>query len=179
MCHETLGKSLALIFQTCINKNTFPVCWKLSEVIPSFKERNKADVSSYRPAILLCGCSQAFEKVIFDVVSELVRKALHENQFGFRKRRSAILQFLLFLDKIYEDKDSIATEHLAVLYLDFAKAFDTVPHAQLINKLATIGISGKLLKLIDSNLSSRHQFDKINNSLTSTREFTVSLRAPY
>ena len=46
MCHETLGKSLALIFQICINKDTYPICWKLSHVIPSFKERNKADVSN-------------------------------------------------------------------------------------------------------------------------------------
>ena len=63
----------------------------------------------------------------------------------------------------------IATAHLAVLYLDFAKAFDTVPHARLINKLATLGIGGKLLKLIDSYFSARHQFFKINNSLSGTR----------
>ena len=120
----------------------------MSQVTPFFKEGNKADVSNYRPIGLLCYSSEVFEKVVFDVVYEPVRKALHENEFGFRDRRSVTLQFLIFLHEIYKDNDAIATDHLALLYLDFAKAFDTVPHARLINKLANFGIGGKLLKLL-------------------------------
>ena len=48
------------------------------------------------------------------------------------EKKSATLQLLFFRDKIYKNNDARATGHLAFLYLDFAKAFDTVPHAQLI-----------------------------------------------
>ena len=107
---------------------------------PIFKKGNKADVSNCRPISLLCCCSKVFEN-IFDVVYEHVRKTVHENQFGLRKNRSATLQLRFFLDKIYEDNDAKATNHLAVVYLDFPKAFDTVPQARLINKLAIFGNS--------------------------------------
>ena len=58
---------------------------------------------------------------------------LHESQHGFRKLRSATIHLLLFLDRIYELNDQQDVQELAVLYLDFAKAFDTVPHDILIN----------------------------------------------
>ena len=58
-------------------------------------------------------------------------------------------------------------ENLSVLYLDFSKAFDTVPHNRLIRKVRNFGIGGKLLKLINSYLSGHVQSVKLNNTLSS------------
>ena len=102
----------------------------------------------YRPISLLCCCSKILEKVIFDGIYKHTKDRLHESQFGFRKRRSATIQLLVFLDRLYEFYDKVETDQLAVLYLDFAKAFDTVPHDILIQKIENYGIGGKLLSII-------------------------------
>ena len=171
-CHETLSKSLTFIFQTCINKGIFPSIWKTSQVAPIFKEGNKADVSCYRPISLLCCCSKILEKVIFDALYSKVKDKLHDSQFGFRKRRSATVQLLLFLDKIYELNDQKSIQNLAVLYLDFAKAFDTVPHDILIQKIGSTGVGGKLLSLIQSYLVNRKQCVKIDHHSSSYANVT-------
>ena len=66
--------------------------------------------------------------------SEYCRHKVHKNQFGFRKQRSAIIQFLLSLDSIYQQYDDKKVRELIVLYLDFAKAFAKVVHDLLIQK---------------------------------------------
>ena len=72
--------------------------------------------------------SHCLKKSIFDKLYTKVEYRLHEIQDGFRKRRSATIQHLLFFDRIYELNDQQDVQELAVPYLDFAKAFDTVPH---------------------------------------------------
>ena len=72
-CHSTLSKSLTLIFQTCLNKGSFPETWKLSQVTPIFKEGNKADVSCYRPISLLCCCSKILEKSYLTVYTSITK----------------------------------------------------------------------------------------------------------
>ena len=64
-------------------------------------------------------------------------------QYGFRNKRSTVLQLLKVLDQWTEmlDEDNC----LDVLYLDFSKAFDTVPHCRLMTKLQAYGICGKML----------------------------------
>ena len=109
--------------------------------------------------------SKVLEKIIFDEMYELVRHKLCENQFGFRKNRSATLQLLLFLDTVYKKFDNEAIRYLSILYLDFAKAFDTVPHNILIQKFYKL--EGKLIQLISSHLTNRKQYVKINNEVTS------------
>ena len=116
--------------------------------------------------------SKALEKIIFNEIYELVRHKLCENQFGFRKSRSATLQLLLFLDTVDKMFDNEAIKDLSILYLDFAKAFDTVPHNILIQKLYNIGVGGKLIQLISSYLTNRKQYVKINNEVSDLMEVT-------
>ena len=104
--------------------------------------------------------SKVLETIIFDEIYELVRHKLCENQFGFRKNRSATLQLQLFLDRVYRKLDNEAINDLSILYLDFAKAFDTVPHNNLIQKLYNIGVGGKLVQLISSYLTNCKQYVK-------------------
>ena len=95
---------------------------------------------------------------------EQSRHKLHGNQFGFRRQRSAVVQLLLFLDSVYKKLDDKNIKELAVIYLDFAKAFDKVAHHLLINKLKIFGVGVKLLNIIISYLDKRKQFVKIENA---------------
>ena len=155
-----------------MNKATYPTYWKVSQISPIFKACNKSDVTCYRPISLLNCMSKVLEKIIFDEIYKLVRHKLCENQFGCRKKRSAILQLLLFLDTVYKKFDSEAIKDLSILYLDFAKAFDTLPHNILIQKLYNIGVGGKLIQLISSYLTNRKQYVKINNEVSDLIEVT-------
>ena len=161
-----LSKSLTLIFQAIINKGTYPNQWKFGQICPVFKDGEKKDVTCYRPISLLSCISKVLERIIFDEIYPLVQEKLHTKQFGFRKKRSATLQLLLLLDRIYKYNDDNEVENLIVLYLDFSKAFDTVPHSRLLDKVQNFGIGGKLLKLVHSYLSDRKEVVKIRNTLS-------------
>ena len=135
-------------------------------VCPVFKDGNKKDVSCYRPISLISCVSKVFERILFDHIFSFVHSSLHAQQFGFRKKRSAILQLLVFLDRIHQYNDDKELEHLSVLYLDFSKAFDTFPHNLLIRKLRNFGIEGKSLKLINSYLLGCVQSVKLNSTVS-------------
>ncbi len=84
---------------------------------------------------------------------------LSGKQFGFMKGRSTILQLL----KVLDDWTEAVDERLPVdvIYTDFQKAFDSVPHGGLLQKLTSVGIKGKLHAWIQSFLSNRKQRVKI------------------
>ena len=100
---------------------------------------------------------KVLEKVIFDWLYPVVRQKLHDSQFGFREGRSAIIQLLCFLDKVYLLNDLLAIDELTVFYLDFEKAFDKVPHDLLLLKIHKMGIGGTALKLFANYLDNRKQ----------------------
>ena len=110
-------------------------------------------------------------KVIFDEIY-YCRHRLNENHFGFRKNRSATTQLLLFLDKVYRKFETISSDDISILYLDFAKAFDKVPHHLLIKKLESFDGGGNILLLLHSYLEDRKQFVKIGNCYSSLENVT-------
>ena len=163
----SLSKSLLLVFQAALNKGYFPTYWKVSEVIPIYKDENRAQIENYRPISLLCNVSKVFEKLIFNEIYEIVNPVLDNSQHGFRRHRSVVTQLLLFLDLLYKEFDQKDNE-LFVLYLDFKKAFDSVPHDKLLKKVEELQIGGNLLKLIASYLSDRKQYVKVNECTSDT-----------
>ena len=97
-----------------------------------------------------------------------ITKHLYDNnlistkQFGFISGRSTNTQLLSYLDKCAE---AMACGYVVdSIYLDFAKAFDSVPHQRLVNKVKSYGITGNLLEWIESFLSNRFQTVKVNGS---------------
>ena len=90
-------------------------------------------------------------------------------QYGFRRKRSAVLQMVQFLSKVYEFYDD---KTLSVLYLEFFKAFEKVPHSILIAKLRNINLSIQIQDIIQYYLTDRMQFVKINKSSSTLKEVT-------
>ena len=132
-----------------------------------FKDENRAMIEQYRPISLLCSVSKVLEKLIFDEPYEIVKTKLEESQHGFRRHRSVVTQMLLFLDLLYNEFDEKDNE-IFVLYFDFKKAFETVPHDLLINKVENLGVGGNFLKIVASYLSNRKQYVKVNDSESET-----------
>ena len=153
-------------------KKSFRLLGKLVKSAPCTKTGKKDFVEHYKPISLLCCVSKVFERTIFETLYENLRHKLHPAQYGFRQKRSATLHLLTFLHKIYTNYDDEAVKELGVIYLDFAKAFDTVRHDILITKLKEVGIGAKLLQLLASYLSQRKQFLKVGEESSGLKEVT-------
>ena len=93
---------------------------------------------------------------------------LSKEQFGFVSGRSTVTQLLVTInDWMYELDNDVSID---AAYMDFKKAFDTVPHQRLINKLKGYNINGNILNWISSFLTNRYQYVKINNSTSDKRK---------
>ena len=90
---------------------------------------------------------------------------LHDAQHGFRPRRSCATQLLATLDDWSRAIEQGTT--VDAIYLDFAKAFDTVPHRRLLCKLRSYGIGGRLLRWVESFLTDRKQRVVLNGAKSS------------
>ena len=95
---------------------------------------DKPLVSNYRPISLLCIISKVLERIIYNHLSTffLGQNLIYISQFGFRKHHSTTQQLLLYLDRVHKSLNINA--RCDVIYLDFRKAFDSVPHNELLLK---------------------------------------------
>jgi len=141
---DEISFPLYLLFKKSLNDTVIPNDWKQATVTPIFKKGSRNKAENYRPVSLTSIVCKLFETIIRDkLVSYLESNVLINNsQHGFRKGRSCFTNLLEFLDKITGCVDS--GENVDVIFLDFAKAFDKVPHKRLILKLRAHGIIGKV-----------------------------------
>ena len=97
------------------------------------------------------------ERVLKDRLEKFLREAncIYRSQHGFMKGRSCLTNLLEFMETVSGILDE--GEVVDVVYLDFKKAFDAVPHSRLKAKLLAVGIEGKLVKWIGEWLSERQQ----------------------
>lgn len=99
---------------------------------------------------------------------------LFEHQYGFQKKKSTVLAVLDLINKITDAFDN--SSYSAVVFLDFAKAFDTVNFNILLDKLSHYGITGTPLNWFKSYLTSRRQVVALNGTLSD--ELTVTCGVP-
>ena len=97
-------------------------------------------------------------------------KLIKDSQHGFVKKRSCLSNLLDFFEEVYGGMD--ACQSVDVIYLDFAKAFDTVPHQRLSSKLKAVGIGGNLLRWIDCWLLDRRQKVGVRGSFSKWMKIT-------
>ena len=156
LAHE-LSDPLTKIFNTSLKQGRLPTIWKRAQVTAIFKKRSRKEPCNYRPVSLTCIACKVLESIIRDhLMDHLKRNKLFSNrQYGFIGGRSTGLQMLKVLDKWTEIMDRGG--EIDVIYLDFMKAFDTVPYRRLISKLASYGIQGEVLGWIKAFLCDRRQ----------------------
>ena len=142
---------------------------KLAKVVPLFKSGARNDIKNYRPISIL----PIFDKVIEKVIHKRVIMSyldefdiLIPNQFGFQANKStssAILSLTHTLSAALKNNETCCA-----IFLDLAKAFDTVDHKILLKKLSKVGIRGPMLKWFESYLKSRYQCVLYYNELADT-----------
>ncbi|KAL9698909.1 hypothetical protein quinque_002350 [Culex quinquefasciatus] len=146
------------MFNLFINTSTFPNLWKHAKVLPLKKKSNSNDVTNLRPISILCSLSKAFEKLLDQQMANYIdnNHLLTEHQAGFRKGQSVKTAALRVHDDLASTIDKRGVGVLVLL--DFSKAFDTIPHNKLLDKLETeFNFSSTALNLMNSYLRGRKQ----------------------
>ena len=153
-CEPELSFILTELFNKCLKESYFPDCWKVSSVVPVFKNvGERSTAKNYCPVSLLSVVSKVFEKIVNNrIVDHLEKCGLFSDfQYGFRSCRSTADLLTVVSDRIARAFNrSGATRTVA---LDISKAFDRVWHAGLFHKVKSYGISGQIFGLISSFLS--------------------------
>ena len=152
-----LSFPLSFLFNLSLEMGILPNDWKSAEVVALFKKGSRLDPGNYRPVSLTCIICKVLESIIRDsIVSHLIEnKLLSDCQHGFRKKRSCVTQLLEVMNDLTCSMDN--GYDIDILYLDFKKAFDSVPHERLIIKLKAYGITGQVLRWISAFLLNRTQ----------------------
>ncbi len=152
-----MAKPLALIFQASFVTGCLPSDWKTATITPIFKSGSRASANNYRPVSLTSICCKTMEKIIKKALMQFLEQnnLLSDAQHGFRSGRSCLTNLLFSLDRWSKARDEGKMVH--AVYIDFKKAFDSVPHQRLLHKLRSAGVRGNLLLWIHSFLSERSQ----------------------
>ena len=148
---------------TTFTTGCVPDSLKIAKVIPIFKKGDIANPSNYSPISLLSIFHKLLEKLMYMRVYSFLHKfsVLYQYQFGFRQHHSTSLALVELCDSLY----SLLDQHEVVvgMYFDLQKAFDTVDHKILLEKLYNYGIRGIVHDWFQNYLSNRKQFVSINN----------------
>ena len=154
---EQISIPLARVFNLSLKEGVVPFEWKEANIIPLFKKGSRNKSENYRPVSLTSVICKLLERLIKDhMVDFLVKhKLLNSSQHGFLKARSCLTDMLCFLEEITKWID--VGSPVDIIYLDFQKAFDKVPHQRLLLKLKAHGIGDSITDWIEQWLTDRRQ----------------------
>ena len=159
-------EKILFIYNMCLIRAFFPQSWKVATVSPIPKKANSKKVTDLRPISLLPLPGKIFEKLMARRLRGFLndRNIVCKNQHGFRPKHSTTSATTSYLRYIYDNIKN--NKNTYSLFLDYSKAFDTVSHPLLINKLKNFGLSNKTCLWFKSYLTNRNQKVYANGKLS-------------
>ena len=161
---DSISYPLSLIFQDCLKSGIIPQQWKDAIIAPIFKKGDRSLAKNYRPVSLTSVICKVLEKIIVIQISEHLKTngLTCPAQHGFKAGHSTVTNLLEALNVWTE---ALMHRHpIDVIYLDYAKAFDTVPHQRLLRQIYSLGIQGTTIDFIRAFLTGRRQRVRVNKS---------------
>ena len=154
---EEISPHFCEIYIASLQQRKAVVDWKRQNIAPIFKKGSKNVPGNYRPISLTSVPGKILESIITDnIVKHLESNQLIlDSQHGFRSGRSCLTNLLDFFHNMFSIYDT--SRAIDILYLDFQKAFDKVPHKRLMAKVRSLGITGEVGDWIEDWLSNRKQ----------------------
>jgi len=151
-CADELSVVIADLFNLSLQSHNVPNAWRKAQVTPIFKKGSKRQCANYRPVSLTVILCKVLESFIRDEIMQHMESndLFAPHQHGFRSKRSCVTQLLEVVDHWSEVIEQGGK--LDCIYLDFAKAFDTVPYQRLLQKLYAYGIRSNVHGWIEAFL---------------------------
>ena len=167
---ENLAIPLSILFNKSLEKGLIPADWKQAEVVAVFKKGTKSDPGNYRPVSLTSVICKILESFVRDaIVKHMNDHNLYANcQHCFGNKRSFATQLLEVMEILTDHIDQ--REPTDMVYLDFRKAFDSVPHERLLSKLMMYGITGGVHSWVKSLLYDRTQRVRVGKKFSSSAD---------
>lgn len=161
-----LTRAVTTFINSSINNATIPNILKTSLIRPIYKSGPKNDCNNYRPIAILPVIEKVLEEIIVRRLNEFLTKfkIINPNQYGFQKGKN--INQLLGNFSNYINTQLGKHQHCLVLFIDFSKAFDTLSHSNLLNKLERTGVRGNCLEWFRNYLNSRTYKVKICQTLS-------------
>ena len=128
---------------------------KMSKIIPIYKADDETDPNNYRPISLLSIFNIIFEKMIYKRIANFIEKnnLLYNGQYGFRSAHSTQHAILDIINQIQNNMEK--SMFSCAVFIDLKKAFNTVNHSILLDKLQFYGITGIIHEWFSSYLNGR------------------------
>ncbi|KAK4831271.1 hypothetical protein QYF61_016741 [Mycteria americana] len=154
---DVIAGPLSIIFQWSWESGEVPVDWKMANVVPIFKNGKKEDPVNYRPVSLTSVPGKIMEKVILGVIEKHLRDnaVIGHSQHGFTRGKSCLTNLISFYDKVTHLVDQ--GKPVFVVGLDFSKAFDTVSHSILLDKMSSTQLNKSIIHWVNNWLMGRVQ----------------------
>lgn len=152
---DIISQPLATILNLSVSQGEYPSKLKLSKIIPVFKSDDELDPNNYRPISLLSNFNRIFEKLMYTRMTSFIEgnELIYEAQYGFRKSHSTKHAILDIINAIQTNMDKRLFS--CGVFIDLKKAFDTVDHYILLNKLYFYGFRGIINDWFSSYLRGR------------------------
>ncbi len=127
-CASSLAHTVSLLFTVIMESHSIPADWKVHKLFPLHKKGSVSEVSNYRPISLLSILHKVLELIVYCKIIDFIYPKISKTQFGFI--RTTLQQLLLSYTSVFSSVES--KRHTEIVFLDFAKAFDSVPHNELL-----------------------------------------------
>ena len=152
-----IAPALQIIFQKSLDTGKLPLSWSQANIAPIFKKGYRSLASNYRPISLTSICCKILEHIIFTNIMNHFdyHSVLTDRQHGFRSKHSTESQLIITTHELAQSLNNKL--QVDMIIMDFSKAFDTVPHNRLLNKLNRYGIRNKTHNWISNFLKYRKQ----------------------
>ena len=150
---DQITSPIVHIINTSINREIFPYTWKVARVCPIPKIDNPVTVKDFQPIFILPVLSKVYEKVILSQLLNYIENSAVYNptQSGFRKGHSTTTLLLKFRNDI---RKALNRNEITIsVLIDYSKAFDTINHKTLLEKLVSLNVSNRMIKILMSYLT--------------------------
>ena len=166
---------LSIIFEASMKSINIPKQWKIARVSAIHKKGNRKLASNYRPVNITSIVCRVLETIIRNFMVEFLvsNNLLSDFQFGFIKGRSTTLQLLNVLNDWTNSLENKFTTDC--IYLDYQKAFDSVPHKRLISKLRSYRFNPVIIIWVENYLRDRSQYVEINGEQSQWQPVTSGI----
>ena len=172
---QSLKYPISKLINLTLESGHVPKLMKIAKVIPIYKNKNPEEYTNYRPISLLPSISKIMEKVVHKRLYHFMnnQNLFYNSQYGFRPKCSTVHAISQLTANIIRAID--AKQHTIGVFLDLSKAFDTINHETLLNKLQFYGVRGLALEWFRSYLSGRKQYVHFNGIDSSEEDVTCGV----